>query len=552
MSKTPESVEIEKKAPKTFRFYSIIAAVTFCSVLTGLEGSIIPTSLPSIIADLGGGQIYIWSANAYYVAICVFQPLQGQLANVFGRRWPMIASTATFVLGSGICGGATNMTTLIAGRVVQGIGAGGINVLTQIIVSDLVPLAERGGYFAITFGCVAIGTALGPFIGGVIVQHSTWRWVFYLNLPIGGLALVLLFVFLHVNYIKERAFADRLRKIDWAGNVIFIASITSILIALAWAGSVYRWSSYEVILPLILGFVGLAGFLFFESQPKLAPQPTVPLRVMSNRTSATGFVLAFIQTMAMIWPLFFLPVYFQGVLKSSTTMSGVKLLPSILALIPGTAVGGAVMNKTGRYRPVQHVGFALVTIGFGLYSMLDEHSSTGWWVGFQILFSFGVGSVMPTMLPGILAPLAESDTALATAFCAFLRSFGLMWGTAIPAAIFNTRFDQLAPSRITDQSVKDLLTQGQAYEHATATFVNSLTPETAAQFRSVLSDSLKLTWQVGIAFAGFAFLLVFVEKEVPLRKKLETDYGIVENEKEKTAKEAAEVEEGKASEKSKL
>jgi MFS family permease len=151
------------------------------------------------------------------------------LANVFGRRWPMIVSTATFVLGSGICGGAMNMTTLIAGRVVQGIGAGGINVLTQIIVSDLVPLAERGGYFAITFGCVAIGTALGPFIGGVIVQHSTWRWVFYLNLPIGGLALVLLFVFLHVNYIKERTFADRLGKIDWAGNAIFIASITSIV-----------------------------------------------------------------------------------------------------------------------------------------------------------------------------------------------------------------------------------------------------------------------------------------------------------------------------------
>lgn len=121
------------------------------------------------------------------------------------------------------------MTTLIAGRVVQGIGAGGINVLSQIIVSDLVPLRERGGYFAITFGCVGVGTALGPFIGGVIVQHSTWRWVFYLNLPIGGLALVLLFVFLHVNYNKEKTFADRLGKIDWAGNAIFIASVTSIV-----------------------------------------------------------------------------------------------------------------------------------------------------------------------------------------------------------------------------------------------------------------------------------------------------------------------------------
>jgi MFS family permease len=132
----------------------------------------------------------------------------------------MIITTATFVLGSGICGGATNMTTLIAGRIVQGIGAGGINVLSQIIVSDLVPLRERGGYFAITFGCVGVGTALGPFIGGVIVQHSTWRWV---------LALVLLFVFLHVNYTKEKTFADRLGKIDWAGNIIFIASVTSIV-----------------------------------------------------------------------------------------------------------------------------------------------------------------------------------------------------------------------------------------------------------------------------------------------------------------------------------
>lgn len=358
-------------------------------------------------------------------------------------------------------------------------------------------------------------------------------------------------------------------------------------------------------MPLILGFAGLAGFLFFESQPRLAPQPTMPLHVMSNRTSATGFILAFVQTMTMIWPLFFLPVYFQGVLKASTTMSGVMLLPSILALIPGTAVGGAVMNKTGRYRPVQHAGFALVTIGFGLYSMLDEHSSTGWWIGFQILFSFGAGSRMslPSITTSALAPeilltfLLQShadDAPYNSSTIGRVRhrlGHGLVclppqlwfngthldfslhhspiphllsttkhvqlhwniylqlvsqWGTAIPAAVFNTRFDQLAPSRITDQSVKNVLTQGQAYEHATAAFVNSLTPESAAQVRSVLSDSLKLAWQVGIALAGFAFLLVFVGKEVPLRKKLETDYGIVEKEKEKTADGVAEAEEGKA------
>lgn len=144
-------------------------------------------------------------------------------------------------------------------------------------------------------------------------------------------------------------------------------------------------------MPIILGFAGLVGFLFFESLPRLAPQPTMPIHLMSNRTSATAFVLAFIQSMITIWPLHFLPVYFQGVLRATTTMSGVMLLPSILALIPGVAIGGTALNKTGFYRPVQLFGFALATIGFGLFSMLDENSSTGWRVGFQILSAVGAG-----------------------------------------------------------------------------------------------------------------------------------------------------------------
>lgn len=157
------------------------------------------------------------------------QPLQGQMANVFGRRWPTIISTATFVLGSGICGGATNVSMLIAGRIIQGLGAGGINVLIEIIVCDLVPLRERGNYLGLIFGFIALGTALGPFFGGLIVEHTTWRWVFYINLPIGSVSLLLLVFFLHVNYNKERTFADKLTQIDWLGNLIFVASIIAIV-----------------------------------------------------------------------------------------------------------------------------------------------------------------------------------------------------------------------------------------------------------------------------------------------------------------------------------
>lgn len=157
------------------------------------------------------------------------QPLQGQMANVFGRRWPTIISTATFVLGSGICGGANNVSMLIAGRIIQGLGAGGINVLIEIIVCDLVPLRERGNYLGLIFGFIALGTALGPFFGGLIVEHTTWRWVFYINLPIGSVSLLLLIFFLHVNYNKENTFAKKLTQIDWIGNLIFVASIIAIV-----------------------------------------------------------------------------------------------------------------------------------------------------------------------------------------------------------------------------------------------------------------------------------------------------------------------------------
>jgi MFS family permease len=237
------------------------------------------------------------------------QPLYGQLANVFGRRWPTIAATTTFVLGSGICGGASNMTMLIAGRVIQGAGAGGIGVLIEMIVCDLVPLRERGKYLAIILGLVALGTALGPFFGGLIVNFSTWRWVFWLNLPVGSVALVLLVAFLKVTRNKDVNLATKLTSIDWAGNIIFITAICSVLLALSWAGAVYPWSSYHVIVPLVVGLLSLAGFLAFEGS-RFAPQPTMPLQLMSNRTSATAFMLTLMHSIVMIWTVYFLPCLF--------------------------------------------------------------------------------------------------------------------------------------------------------------------------------------------------------------------------------------------------
>ncbi|PGH08920.1 hypothetical protein GX51_00977 [Blastomyces parvus] len=541
---TPESVETPETPDTTnapqfkrdWRFWALLGSISLASLLTALEGTITSTALPSIVADLGGGHLYIWVVNGYMFAMTAMQPLYGQLANVFGRRWPMIIATALFVLGSGICGGANNIGTLIFGRILQGIGASGTTVLTETIICDVVPLRERGKFLAIVMGMIFLGTALGPFFAGLIVQYSTWRWTFYLALPVGGAALIALFFFLNVRYNKEENLATRIVTIDWAGNVIFIAAITSVLLGLSWAGGLYPWSSYQVLAPLLVGMAGLGGFLAFEGS-RFAPNPTVPLHLFSNRTSLGVLIMTFFSGMVTIWELYFIPVYFQGVLGSSPSLSGLQILATVLSILPAAAIGGGLMTKLGIYKPIHYASWAITLVGLGLFALLDRNSNTGSWVGFQIIYSMGAGMLIPTLLPALLAPLSESDTALATATWSFIRSFGMVWGTAIPAAIFNTRSDELAPKLIHDAALRAELSAGQAYEHATSAFLDTLSQVSRVEVTEVFGQSLRRTWLVSLAFAGVGFLAVNLLKEVPMRNELETDFGIAEKEKPKASEE---------------
>ena len=423
------------------------------------------------------------------------------------------------------------MGMLIAGRSVQGIGGGGINMLIELIVCDLVPLRERGNFIGLLFGFVTIGAALGPFIGGIIVQTTTWRWVFYLNLPIGGAALVCLFLFLQVGYKKEMTVMQKMKRVDWLGNAIFVAAVTAVLLALTWGGTIYAWSSFHIILPLVLGFLGFGLFQIYESS-KFCKEPTMPPQLYANRTSVTAFGLTFIHAMLTYWVLYFLPVYFQSVLLSTPARSGVQLLPTILGIIPFAIISGLLLTKLGRYRPFHHIGFALMTVGFGLFTILDPHSSTAVWVIFQIVSAAGTGLVASVLLPATQASLSEADTATATGTWSFIRSFGAIWGVSIPSAVFNNQCSNLA-SRISDPSVRGFVSGGRAYEHATKLFIASYRGALRQEIISVYSDSLKLVWQVAIAIAGLAFLLVIIEKEVKLRTELDTEFGITDEKAKK-------------------
>ncbi len=439
----------------------------------------------------------------------------------------MIISTATFTLGSGLAGGATSIAMLIVGRLVQGIGAGGINVLIEIIVCDILPLRERGKYLGIMFGLVAVGVSLGPLFGGLIVQHTTWRWVFYLNLPIGGAAMVTLVAFLKVQTDTTPDYWRRLKRIDWVGNIIFVLSMVSVLIALSWSGSTYPWSSYRIIVPLTLGFVGFGLFIVYEAS-SFCVNPTMPLHLFSNRTSGTAFALTFLHSLSAISVMYFLPVYFQAVLEATPSRSGVQLLPTILVMVAGAIIAGSLLTKLGRYRPVQHAGFGLMVAGFGLVTLLRVESTTAQWVGYQIPVSLGAGLCLPVLLSAVQAGLEEKDTALSTATWAFIRSFGLIWGSTIPTAAFNNRFNSLL-YRISDATIANELSNGRAYERATKTFMDTITNEiTKSQVKHIYVEAIKTVWYIAMAFSGLGFLLVIVQKEIPLRKALDTKFNIEE------------------------
>ncbi|KAI9771202.1 MAG: hypothetical protein M1839_002861 [Geoglossum umbratile] len=532
-----------------FAFWAIFAGLALTAMVSALDGSIVSTALPTIVRDLQAGNNYVWIINVYFLTRCpylnayfrkevladaknacsaAFQPLYGQLADLWGRRWLMISSVAIFTFGSGICGGASSADMLIGGRAVQGIGAGGINMLVDMILCDLVPLRERGKFVGLIFAIIATSSAFGPLIGGALAQHVSWRWVFYLNLPVGGFAMALLFVYLRVAHRRELSFVQRVKRIDWIGNATLIVSTFSVLFALTYGGTSYPWSSPRIISSLVLGLMGLVLFYLFETS-SFCREPVVPPILFGNRTSSTAFFLSFQHSLLSIWVTYFMPVYFQSVLGSSPTRSGVQLLPLVLVFPPSAAIGGGLLQKMGRYRQIHLVGFALTTLGFGLNASLGRNTHAGAWVVFQITIAIGLGVLISSLLPAVQANLHETHTASSTAAWAFIRSIGTIWGVSIPAAVFDNRFDQLLP-RIHDPVVRNLLSGGRAYEHASKDFIDSFGAVVKEQIIGIYSDSLKRVWQIAVLFAGVSFLMVWVERETRLRTELQTDFGL---EKEK-------------------
>ncbi|KAK8053072.1 hypothetical protein PG996_012373 [Apiospora saccharicola] len=516
-----QSVEPET-APKSASFWLVIVSLCLIALTASLDGSIIAIALPHISSTLNIGDKYVEVANCFVFAQTVVQPGMAQLCDIFGRRWPMIISVIIFALGSGIAGGANNSATMIAGRTVQGLGSGGIMLLVELIVCDMVPLRERGKYLGIVLSTAALGSILGPVVGGAIAERA-WRWCFFLNLPICGFVLPVMFFLLRIKHIPH-ALSDAVVKVDWVGNTVFIGSIISLLIGLTFGGTVHSWSSWRTIVPIVVGCVGWACFHGYEYLNRKA-NPCVPPHIFSNRTSVAAFYMIFVTSMLLQWVCFFWPVYFLAIRGTTLLQAGVNFMPFMFLLIPGSAIAGIILSKTGHYRGLHLIGFILSTLGPGLNTLLGISTHAGGWAMLQIVDALGRACILPTTLPAILASLPEKDVAAATGVYSFLRSFGYVWGITVPGIIFNNRFDQLT-YRISDPVVQETLSGGRAYELASGPYVQTLRSGVKSEVLGVYLDVLKAVWFGALAFGATGLIAVAVEKHVPLRTELETEYGL--------------------------
>lgn len=318
-----------------------------------------------------------------------------------------------------------------------------------------------------------------------------------------------------------------------------MTSIVSILLALTWGGTTYDWSNWRIIVCLVLGLIGMTLFHAFEASP-WCREPMMPPHIFRHRTSFVALVVSFIHNMLTFWVIYSVPVYFQAVKLSTSTRAGVQFLPSVILAVPTAIVAGGLLTKWGRYKPIHIVATAVTLLGLGLFTLFDADSSPAEWIIFQIITAIGLGLLLTTTLAAVQAPLEEKDVGLATATWAFIRSYGAIWGIAIPAAIFNTEFARLS-GRISDPAVSAQLAGGEAYSHVSSTFIRSLAPQVQREVVSVYTDTLKLVWYVSLAFAALGFIITFFEKEMTLRTELETEYGIKDEKEGKEKETVAEV-----------
>lgn len=488
----------------------------------------VSTALPTISQSLSLGPNSSWVATAFLLASIVFQPLYGQLADIWGRRHLMMVAVVIFGAGSGIAGYANNCAVLVFGRIIQGMGSGGIDLFAELILCDIIPLKKRGHYVAIKAAVYALGTTVGPLLGGVFAQ-TNWRWCFGINLPVCIIALVLMWFWLQLNSghsWKGLSVLQQIGQVDYVGIILLTAAVVLILCALTLAGTVYSWSDPAIVVSLSGGFSGIIAFIFWERSRRCS-HPIMAPHVFSNRTTIAALAITTIHGFVTYGFQFYLPPFFQAVLGASPSQSGVLILPCSLTIVVLAAVGGPLLAKFGKYRLMHLAGFALMVAGLVPCITFQDAGSVALWILLSFLVGAGSGIIVSTTLPTVLVELTDKENAAATGSWAFLRGLGSLFGVAIPNAVFNAQFSATLYS-VEDAYARNELSNGQAYEHASAAFISKFDGHVKEQILGAFTASFKLVWIIFLALAVLGLLATFLERQVQLRRELDSEFGLKE------------------------
>lgn len=412
------------------RVYVIFGALMLAMLLAALDQTIVATALPTIVSDLGGGEHLSWVVTAYMLASTATTVLWGKLGDLVGRKPLFVTCIVIFLVGSVLAGTSTTMGQLIAWRALQGVGGGGLMVLSQAIIGDVVAPRERGryqGFFGAVFGVASVA---GPLLGGFFVDNLSWQWVFYVNVPVGIVALVT------VVAVLPRIATTKRPSIDYAGIVLIATVATAVVLVTSLGGTTWGWSSPEVYGLAAVGVLALVAFVLVEQR---AAEPVLPLRLFRNRVFSVASVIGFAVGFAMFGAITFLPLYLQQVKGSSPTASGLEMTPMMLGLLLTSIGSGLVISRTGRYKVFPVVGTAITGLGLYLLSLLDRDTSTLEAGVSMFVFGLGVGMVNQVLILAVQNAVEYRDLGTATSGATFFRTIGSSVGVAVFGTIFANR-----------------------------------------------------------------------------------------------------------------
>ena len=486
----------------------VFAGLMLGMFLAALDQTIVSTALPTIVGDLGGLNHLSWVVTSYLLASTVSTPLYGKLGDLYGRKKLFQAAIVIFLVGSVLSGLSQNMTELIGFRALQGLGAGGLMVGAQAIIADIIPPAERGRYMGVMGSVFAVSSVIGPLLGGLFTDSLSWRWVFYINLPVGAFALFVVGIALHTPKVSIA------HKIDYLGAAVLSAAATALILMLTWGGTQYAWASPEIV---ILGIATVALVLVFVMVERRAAEPVLPLRLFREpifRVSSTASALV---GFAMFGAMTFLPLFLQTVHLVSPTLSGLELLPIMAFVLMMSIWSGRRISKKGSYRAYPIAGTILLTIGFFALAEWGIRADAPYWhtAICMAMIGAGLGLTMQVFVLSVQNSVNYRDLGVATSSVTFFRSIGGSLGVAVFGEIFANRLAAALPAQL--RSSPKFSNGG----HLTPAQLRELKQAAPVQFDQLMhafNHALHIVFTAAVPFAAVCIILALMLREVPLRR----------------------------------